>query len=266
MSVFFFNDVFELFLHTIHLPPFIKQGSKTEYLNFVLFCIISSYLSSVLTGGLVYLICKNIYKTIGDILIEYRLELKKHLRTIETWTIESLSNDISVFKNIILRVNEIEEVFGVFVLLLYAILICGFFNTVSVIIQNSSRLDSAANKAFIACNICAATTTFVQMSRYGSYISSQVQSLKTQMIVCSDKFIRSSPSKSTMDVFHYLFEIVMKSQIEVTGNGMFVINYSLVLTIISTMVTYSVLILQLDNKNSISYTESPVESSTQTLS
>ncbi|KAG8191759.1 hypothetical protein JTE90_008822 [Oedothorax gibbosus] len=256
LSVFFYRDLFMLLLREAHFPPFIPNEWKTEYLSFALLCITASYCFSVLTGGLVYLTCKNIYKTIGDIFIQYSLKLKGRTQaTPSSWTVEYLSDDISVFKNITLRVSEIEEAFGIHVLLLYATMICGFFNTVSVLIQNSDRLDSVANYAFIACTFCAAAIAFVQMSRYGSYIDSQVQGLKLQMIVCSDEFIRSSPSKSTMDVFNYLFEIVMKSQIEVTGNGMFVINYRLVLTIISTLITYSVLILQLDNKNSISYSE-----------
>ncbi|KAG8178862.1 hypothetical protein JTE90_010278 [Oedothorax gibbosus] len=124
------------------------------------------------------------YKTIGDIFIEYRLKLKKRVQSTSVpWTVESLLDDISVFKNITLRANEIEEAFGIFVLLLYATTICGVFNTVTALIQNSDRLNSVANEAFIACTFCAAAIVFVQMSQYGSYITSQVQGLKTQMML-----------------------------------------------------------------------------------
>lgn len=246
-GMFFLHDYYNNFLHLIYFPPFISQERRNMYLSFELFCVVSTYCLSVLTGGFIYFICKSIYKAIGDIINAYRQKLQEHLQSTVLWTVKTMSDDISHFKNVTLMVTEIEEAFGIFVLMLYATIMCGFFNTFSVVIQSNRFLESRAAIFYTIWTFCAAFITFVDMSRYGSYISSQVQSLKRQMIVCADQLIRSSPPQSTMDVFHYLFEIVMKSQIEVTGYGIFVINCGLVLTIISTLITYSVLILQLDS-------------------
>ncbi|KAG8193172.1 hypothetical protein JTE90_005523 [Oedothorax gibbosus] len=233
----------------IYFPTLIPREEKAQYLYLVLFCIDYTYLFSLITGGFIFLICKNIYKAIGDIVNAYRVKLKRRILSNVPWTITAMSNDISFFKSIILMVSEVEEAFGILVLLLYATIMCVFFNTVSVMLQQSHTfLKAPATIIYNIGNFLTATITVIQMSHYGSHIASQIQCLKREMVVCSDKFIRSSPPKSTMDVFHYLFEIVMKSQIEVTGYGLFVINYSLILAIVSTMITYSVLILQLDNK------------------
>lgn len=243
LSVFFFCEAFRVFLILLYIPPFIPQESADKYLVFVLTSLLCAFVLSVVTSGFVYLICRNTCTVLGDIVHIYTLKLKNR----ESWNVEALSDDISVFKNITLRVHEIDEALGIFVLLLYSTMMCGFFNTVSVLIQNDPKLKSPALMTYVGWTCVSATGTFFEMSRYGSYLADKVQCLKRQMLVSSDKFIRSSPPRSSMDVFNYLFEIVMKSQIEVTGNGMFVINYTLVLTIISTLITYSVLILQLDN-------------------
>ncbi|KAG8194009.1 hypothetical protein JTE90_003610 [Oedothorax gibbosus] len=247
MVVYFFFDAFGYFLHQIQLPNYIPQIYKFEYLFFVLCCFVTSYTVSIVTTGFIYLMSKNIFKAIGDILGEYSLKLKKRTESNVPWTTKAMSDDIGMFKNITLVVNEIEDTFGLFVLILYATIMAAFFNTVSVMLQNT--VNTYATISYIVWTSCVATVTVVQMSRYGSYVTSQVQGLKRQMIVCSDELIRSSQPKSTMDVFHYLFEIVMKSQIQVTGYSMFVISYSLILPIISTLITYSVLLLQLDSRH-----------------
>ncbi|GIX97986.1 uncharacterized protein CEXT_64361 [Caerostris extrusa] len=106
--------------------------------------------------------------------------------------------------------------------------------------QTSFSIIYSISISFIAIAI------FLAMASHGSNVISGNSEIKRQMTRCSEKFIRLSPSLSAMQVFNFLFENVMKTDMVVTGGGIFVINHGLILTIASVMTTYSVLILQLD--------------------
>ncbi|GFQ69783.1 uncharacterized protein TNCT_59611 [Trichonephila clavata] len=231
----------------MYIPSFIDENSKESFRNIVVVCIIATFGLGITAAGFAFILCWNLYETMGKLAQVYAESLKEKCRLM-TWNVEAIVDDLSIFKNLAFRLNETDEAVNAYVLLLYGALISGFFNTVSVMVTNDENYNTPPIIVYIFWIFLTATTVLLVMSYYGSNISNKGDEIKRQMVEYSDKFVRFSPPLSAMQTFHFLFEIIMKANMVVTGGGIFVINFGLILSIASVMVTYGVLILQLDQK------------------
>lgn len=245
---FFYLQEMDSFREVIYIPPIIPERFRELYLNIVILCIILSFSTSVFTCGIVFILCRNIYKVVGRIICGFGETLKDRSNLRMVLSSRTISEDIKSFKNITFLAYEVDDSVSMYVFFLYVFAMSGYFNTVSVMVTDDPRLRTPASLAYVAWTFSTATLILFDMSCRGSYIIDRVEELKRRMIECSDKIVRSSAGVQTMEAFNLLFEIVMKSNVSVTGGGMFVINYGLILAIAGTLVTYGVLILQLDGK------------------
>ncbi|KAG8179467.1 hypothetical protein JTE90_021031 [Oedothorax gibbosus] len=248
LSLFFLYQELDYYRQVVTIPTFIPDDLKEAYLFLVAFCVIAGFALSVTISGFSFLISHHLYTTQATILNLYAQKLKGRVRRM-SWSVNTISDDISVFKNILFRFHEIDEALNSGVLYLYATAMCGFFNTISVMVSDSPYLKTAPAICYIVWSFFTSFWVFFELSAQGSRIIVQSEKVKRQLTECSDKLIRSSPSMSVLKVHHFLREIVMTSNIVVTGGGMFVINSSLMLTICGTLVTYGVLLSQLDSSS-----------------
>ncbi|GBM45566.1 hypothetical protein AVEN_152599-1 [Araneus ventricosus] len=246
-SVFVFHDQRDYYGDTIYVPSFIPENSKQSFRNFAGFCVISTFGLSVSASGYVFLLCSNLYETLAGLISVYGEKLKKRSERM-AWNVETIPDDINMFKHIAFRIHEVDDAVNMYVFFLYGTLISGFFNTVSVIVAQNLLFKTTSSIIYIIWIVTTATLVLLGMSYHGSNIYDKGEEVKRQMVEYSDKFIRYSPSLSAMQVFNILFDIITKTNMTITGGGMFIINYGLILTIASVMVTYGVLILQLDQK------------------
>ncbi|KAF8766733.1 hypothetical protein HNY73_019767 [Argiope bruennichi] len=244
-SVFFFHDQAAYYKNTLYVPSFIPENSKQPFRNFVELCVISTFGLSVSACGYVFLLCSNLYETLARLIVVYGEKLKKRSERM-AWSAETIPDDINMFKQLTFRIHEVDDAVNMYVFFLYGALISGFFNTVSVIVAQNSLFKTTSSIVYIIWIVVTAIWVLLGMSHLGSNIYDKGEEVKRQMVEYSDKFIRYSPSLSAMQVFNVLFDIIMSANMTVTGGGMFIINYGLILTIASVMVTYGVLILQLD--------------------
>ncbi|GFS88250.1 uncharacterized protein NPIL_702661 [Nephila pilipes] len=245
VTTFFFYELPDYIIQKIYIPPFVDENSRESFRNIVRVCIICTFGLSVTTAGYSFILCCNLYETMGKLIQMYGEKLKEQCRHM-AWNVATIIDDISIFKNLAFRVYETDKAVNPYVLWLYGALICGFFNTVSVLVINDVSYKTAPIIVYIVWIFVTATTVLLVMSYYGSNITDKGDEVKRQMIEYSDKFIRFSPPLSAMQTFHFLFELVMKANMVVTGGGVFTVNFGLILSIASVMVTYGVLILQLD--------------------
>ncbi|GBM86117.1 hypothetical protein AVEN_167773-1 [Araneus ventricosus] len=250
--VFFFFEQYNYPNHAVHnttiyVPSFIPEDMKESYMNFVVLCVIATFGLSISTSGFMFILCINLYAALANLIDAYDQKLKDQIRCMD-WGVEVISEDINVFKNLVYRVHEVDSAVNMYVFLMYGALISGFFNTVSVMIMGDDSFRTPISIVYIVMIFSTAVTVLFVVSCCGSKIIDKSDQVKRRMVDFSDKFVQFSPSVPSLQVFNLLFEIISKSDIMVTGGGMFVINCALVLTIASVMVTYGVLILQLDQK------------------
>ncbi|GIY14752.1 uncharacterized protein CDAR_606961 [Caerostris darwini] len=247
ITVFFFYEHHEFYVRTIYFPSFIPAKFKETYTNFIGLCIVATFGLSVSTCGYVFLLCTNLYETLANLICVYGDKLKERSQRMP-WNVETIPIDINIFKHLIFRIHEIDAAINMYVFFLYGALISGFFNTVSVMVNDNAQFKTPSSLVYIIWVVVSAVTVLLFMSSRGSNICEKDAEVKRRMVEYSDQFIRYSPPLPAMQVFNLLFEIVTKTNMIVTGGGMFVINYGLILTIASVMVTYGVLILQMDQK------------------
>ncbi|GIX93169.1 dynein heavy chain 5, axonemal [Caerostris extrusa] len=135
-----------------HLSSVMNPGGT------VVFCVIFTFGLSITTCGFVFILCCNLYETIGKLILSYGQILKGQIQRM-AWNTVTIADNISVFKNLTFRAHEV---------------------------------DSAVNmSAFV-------------MSGLGSNIIDKNDQVKRIMVEYSDKFVRYSPTLSSMQV-HYDF-------------------------------------------------------------
>ncbi|KAG8177060.1 hypothetical protein JTE90_024947 [Oedothorax gibbosus] len=249
LFTFFFEQEFGSFYKAIYTPAFLPDESKDSFINFLLLSAVTSFGISLSTVGFTFLLSCSLYDTLGNYIKCYGSKLKDRARSI-SWDLEAISDDISVFKNISFRVREVDDAVNVYVLFLYGAIISGFFNTLAILLMQDASYKSLVVTLYVVWVFLFGGGAFLILSSFGSNITDQGDKVKRRMIEYSDRFIRSSPPMHTLEVFSFLFDVIMKSEMVITGGGMFVINYGLILAIAGTMITYGVLILQMDGNNS----------------
>ncbi|GBM45565.1 hypothetical protein AVEN_152598-1 [Araneus ventricosus] len=247
VALFLFCEQREYYTHALYVPYFIPESLRESYWNFVSVSFVTTFGLSVSVSGFFYILSINLYGTLEKLVSVYAEKLKERSQR-TAWNVETLPDDISVFKNIALRINEIDLAINMYVFFFCGAMISALFNAVSVLASNNEFYNSTYPKIYIVFIFISWFVTFFVMARHGTNIIDKGEEAKLRMVEYLDKFLRYSPSHSAMQLFNFLFEVVMKIDVKVTGGGMFVINYGLILSICSVMVTYGVLILQLDQK------------------
>ncbi|GIX68902.1 uncharacterized protein CEXT_545181 [Caerostris extrusa] len=231
----------------IYIPSsFVPENQEKLYRNFVIFCIINTYGISASTCGLVFVLCCSLYETMGKLVNVYGKSLEE-LRQHMVYSVKTISDSIGIFKKLIFTIDEVDAAVNMNVLLLYGAVISGLFNTAVIMINDQEMFQSPFTSVGIVWMFFTAIGVLFVMACYGSYIVDSGEEVKKRMIDYSERLIRTAPGLSSVNMcVNFLFEITMKVNIKVTGGGMFTINCGLLLSITSLMVTYGVLILQLD--------------------
>ncbi|KAG8193173.1 hypothetical protein JTE90_005524 [Oedothorax gibbosus] len=240
------------FRKVIYTPPLVPDKFKELYLNFIILSIIISYSSSVSVCGITFIFCRNLYIVLGRMVHKFGRTLQSRLNHRMPIGSRLITEDMTTFRDITFVTHEVDDSFNMCVFLMYVFVMCGYFNTVSVMFTNDPMMRTPASLAYVTWVFAISTFILLELSCRGSFITDRVEVLKRIMIGYSNKMVISASSggNQPLESFNFLFEIVMKSNVAVTGGGMFIINYGLILAVAGTLVTYSVLILQLDQDKS----------------
>ncbi|GBM45563.1 hypothetical protein AVEN_152597-1 [Araneus ventricosus] len=247
VALFIFCEQREYYTHALYVPYFIPESLKGSYWNFVTISCVTTFGLSVSVSGYFYILSINLYGTLQKLISVYAEKLKERSQRM-AWNVETLPDDISVFKNLSLRIHEVDHTINMYVFLFCGAMISALFHAASVLASKNEFFNSTYSKIYIVFLFMISFVTFFVMARHGSNIIDKGEEAKLRMVEYLDKFLRYSPSHSSMQLINFLFEIVMKIDVKVTGGGMFAINQGLILSICSVVVTYGVLILQLDKQ------------------
>lgn len=226
----------------------LTNKTRILYLNVYHLSVVFTYTTSTVTICVVALISFNVFTTLSNIIKHYRLRLGKQLLQVDLENPKSLSN-ITIFREIVECVYDVEETFNYSSLLLYGTSITWLFNSFNVAIVKDSAYKNALAYGFIAITFFMALVIFIMVTYSASKVKTEDDILKNCLVRYSEnQFLNSSRHKRYDSLTLYNVIILPRTiqgvKLYLTGGGMFIISKGLILTVIGIMVTYGVILLQ----------------------
>ncbi|GFV89965.1 uncharacterized protein TNCV_4643071 [Trichonephila clavipes] len=121
-----------------------------------------------------------------------------------------------------------------------------FFNALSILL--SSQRIFITLYVFVAVMIAAALGTFFLLTHAGNRVHSKFQHL---LINCSGLVTQSYLSVRDLTTFTIMAQDIRTADLHFTGGDMFIIRKDMILTVAGVMITYGVLIFQLDKHEKV---------------
>ncbi|GBN43234.1 hypothetical protein AVEN_31144-1 [Araneus ventricosus] len=244
-TVFFFEQEWETSLSSLKISVIEHTPYMNAYVWIVTFSVVMTFNISSATCYLMLLICYNSYCVLNKIMNFYGLELKSELNR-GICNHKQMSRYISLYITITQRVREIDEALGTSAFFLFVTVICSFFNSISVVLANSQSYRTPVVDAYVVWATLTALVTFLLLTFSGAQVQKGHDNIKQAMTECSHLVAQLSPNLKTTLTFTLLVENIKGSNIAVTGWDMFTIRKDLVLTVLGLMMTYGVLMYQMD--------------------
>ncbi|KAF8794968.1 hypothetical protein HNY73_002875 [Argiope bruennichi] len=153
---------------------------------------------------------------------------------------------ISLYIAITQAVKDIDEALGTSAFFLFVTVICSLFNSVSVVLAKSESYRTPVVDAYVVWSTLTALVTFLLLTFSGAQVQKGHDNIKQAVTDCSDLVVQLSPNLKTTLTFTLLVENIKGSDIVVTGWDMFTIRKGFILSVAGLMMTYGVLMYQMD--------------------
>ncbi|GIX97988.1 uncharacterized protein CEXT_64381 [Caerostris extrusa] len=165
------NFMYEQFISHLLFLQNLKKHIRT---SLVCVLLLATFGLSVSTCGYVFLLVTNLYETLANLICVYGDKLKERSQRMP-WNVETIPIDINIFKHLIFRIHEIDAAVNMYVFFLYGALISGFFNTVSVMVNDNAQFKTPSSFVYIIWVVVSAVTVLLFMSNRGSNICEKMQ-------------------------------------------------------------------------------------------
>ncbi|GFV34071.1 uncharacterized protein TNCV_3979191 [Trichonephila clavipes] len=242
---FFFYQEWEKCLEVFAFPLIEQISYLNVYVWIIMFSIVMTYNIAGWTCYLLLLLCYNSYFTLAKVMNFYSKMVKEDLIH-GNCIYKQVSRHISLFVDITQKVKEIDQALGAIAFFLYVTVICSFFNTISVVLGDSRSYRTFVVHAYVVWQSVTALITILVLTYSGSLVQKANENMKQDITECSDLVSKQSPSLKTMMNFTILLENVKESKIAVTGWDMFTIQKGFILNVAGLVMTYGVLMYQMD--------------------
>ncbi|GBM08596.1 hypothetical protein AVEN_52441-1 [Araneus ventricosus] len=250
MNYFCFYQEWNNYKSTMEFPIYIPPEIRGKCLAFVFMAVIFSVATGVATLSISTLLCRHIYLMIGNLVRSYRIGLKMKLntQTLSSFIFEELKS----LKEIASIVYTVDRGFNLCTLLQYCNVCSFMFITVSVAVSKDETFQSDWIIFFIILNLIIATSLFYTITVSGSSIWEEGEQLKKICLECSSEVCKQSIAVSdgkdgSLHSFFFLLESIRDAPLKVTGGGLFVIRKKIFLAMINAVVTYSIVMYQLND-------------------
>ncbi|GFQ70782.1 uncharacterized protein TNCT_565311 [Trichonephila clavata] len=107
----------------------------------------------------------------------YAQKLKERSRYM-AWNVETITDDISMFKNLTFRLHEVDQAVNIYAFLIYGAVISGFFNTGSVMVSGDESFKAPATTVYIIWIFVNSVGELIILSYYGTSISDKGNEVK----------------------------------------------------------------------------------------
>ncbi|GBM08603.1 hypothetical protein AVEN_52446-1 [Araneus ventricosus] len=249
LCYFFFYKQISTIRSEVVFPFYVPYNMHEACLGFVLVSSIFSTTLGGLTCSFTTLLCDHIYLMTGNLIRSYRSNLKRNLKTDRLSTF--IFYEIKSLKAIVALVDGIDGAFGFCALLQYCALSSLIFITITIAIYKGTTFQCYWLILIIGLNFVSTTYVFCRITLSGSMICDESELLRKISVQCSDEIyeqsiIGSNLKDGSLQALSLLLGNMRDVPLRVTGGGMFVIRRSIFLAMANSLVTYSVIMYQLN--------------------
>ncbi|KAF8782582.1 hypothetical protein HNY73_012848 [Argiope bruennichi] len=220
-----------------------ENTDRKKFLLAIKFAMAFTFFSSTTICGTVLLLSSTVYFYLSETVCGFGWKLKKRFESKAVSQI-SVAENLCMFQKLLGMVGEVDRAFSTAVLFLYGSSVSCFFNALSV--------TFAAKKVFVPLCIFAAALfatslgTFFLLTHAGNRVNCKFQELRHSLIICSIRALQSSMNLRELSSFNIMVQDIRNSDMHLTGGDMFIIRKDMILTVAGIMISYGVLIFQLD--------------------
>ncbi|GFT18915.1 uncharacterized protein TNCV_4725631 [Trichonephila clavipes] len=245
MAYVFFIQEWEHYKNCLKLPIFgVTFENNEACLVFILICTLLSVMSGGSTCGATLLLCDGTYRTLSNVIRSYRVVLTKKLKLHHLSAF--IHTEIKALKTIVSVVETVDRALNMCALLQYCMFTSLIFITISAAITNEKILRTNVVIGFLVWNFVSALLLFYGITMSGSNVHEEGEILKKIGLECSSEmFFLNEKDKSFLALFLFLGNL-KDLNLRVTGGDMFVIGKSLFLSMTNSLLTYGVILYQLN--------------------
>ncbi|GFT39741.1 uncharacterized protein NPIL_25101 [Nephila pilipes] len=225
-----------------------ENEMREKLLVAVRFSMAFTFVSSSMMCSTILLLSSTVYYYLSETVCGFALKLKKRFEC-KTFNQESISDNICMFQKIMSMVCEVDHAFSAGVLFLYGASISCFFNALSIAL--SSKRIFITLYIFAAVMFAAALGSFFLLTHAGNRVNSKFQHLRNLLIHCSGMVTQDFLSIRELTAFTIMAQDIRTADLHLTGGDMFIIRKDMILTVAGVMITYGVLIFQLDKHEKV---------------
>ncbi|GFQ95275.1 uncharacterized protein TNCT_659101 [Trichonephila clavata] len=225
-----------------------ENEMKEKLLVAVRFSMAFTFISSSMMCSTTLLLSSTVYYYLSEAVYGFGLKLKKRFES-KTFNQESISGNICMFEKIMTMVGEVDHAFSTGVLFLYGASVSCFFNALSIAL--SSKRIFITLYVFVAVMFAAALGSFFLLTHAGNRVNSKFQHLRNLLINCSGLVTQNYLSIRDLTTFTIMAQDIRTADLHLTGGDMFIIRKDMILSVAGVMITYGVLIFQLDQHEKV---------------
>ncbi|KAG8178641.1 hypothetical protein JTE90_010552 [Oedothorax gibbosus] len=221
----------------------LPDNLQSACLGLVFSAVIFSFCMGGITCGTVLLLCDSVYIALSDLIECYVDDLRRKFKS-KVFSQLSMSEHIGMLKAITYQVKAADRSLSDCTLMLYGMFVCGLYVTVSIALSKDAIFRTKMVTLYIAWNFILVILIFRRLTLSGSRVGLESDKLRNVATECSRRIVSHCDDEKTLLAFNVLLGNIRDAKLVVTGGGMFVIEKSLFLTVVGTMVTYGVILFQ----------------------
>lgn len=199
------------------------------------------YLNGFLTTGVSVILCNNIFITLRNIIIAFRIKLKERYHEGNLCR-ENILEDLSMFRRILSSYQQLEACISPILLFINIMCIISFLNNLSILLTR--RLNTLTTVG-ILITFGQALFAFIYLIFNAARVIKEYESLQQCLVRCSEGIAAASSSISNISLFTVLADNIRFTKFHFSAGDMYIIDKGLILTVGGAMITYGIIEYQL---------------------
>lgn len=244
ITLFFFYQEWDHFKKVLHVPILGYYSNSTTYTWMVVFGVVSSHTTSIITSILSAILVYSAFLSVSDLLDTFSKMLRRQMVT--TYDSGFVVKNITLFREISSSAKDVDRALNACCLFILGTVISSFFSTISVMFSPSPSFQTPVARCYVGLTLLSGLYIFFILTISGDKVVSGCHHLKAAIMETSEKMANYSSDPSVMRQFILLSDNIKDTNLAVTGCEMFTINKSLILTVGGMVITYSFLLIQIN--------------------
>lgn len=201
-----------------------------------------TFLNGITTTGISIILCNNIFVTLRKVIHTFRTKLRMRHR-VENYCRMNTIEDIIMFQKIAHCHRKLEESLSPVLLFISILCIVNFLNSFGILLTiDMPLLVTIATLIAMA----QALLPFIGLTFSAAKVANEYKSLKECLVRCSEDVALAKTSTSDIPLFTILSDNVRATDFHFSAGDMFLLDKGLVLTVGGLIVTYGVVLFQMN--------------------